>query len=156
MEAQSSGALPDSHPADSADIWPLEAHEHRQQRRAQALLRARMDARHGCPPVCQELLDDYCFGRDVTAAEIRAAEAEGRRMRAAGIRCMCPRCEVPETAVASNETLRCNYARRRHAELSAAGMADPEKRAAHIQHEIDSGAALQSAPVRVIRTGGAA
>lgn len=120
------------------------------------IIRVRRDARHGSEPLSeravQRLWEDHGMPKNV----VREAEQEGRRQRRAGMRCYCAACEVVDTKVVPHETLRYRYAERRHAELEAAGVHSWSQRGEQIQREIDAGAALQAAPVRVIRTKGPA
>lgn len=116
----------------------------------------RLDARHGHEPRSEHEIPRLRQRYGLLPNQVRDAEQEGRRQRLAGMRCYCATCEVVESKVAPHETLRYQYAERRHAELEAAGIQGWHCRQEQIDKEIESGAALQAAPVRVIRTGGTA
>ncbi|MDZ7863358.1 hypothetical protein [Acidovorax sp.] len=120
----------------------------------EALRRARLDARHELEPLDLQELQAYCRRNVVSADQVREAERQGRDLLASGARCMCPSCEVDLQALDHKERLRIHYAARRHTQLQAQGIDDHAARARTIQAEIDAGAALQSAPIQITRTGG--
>ena len=121
---------------------------------SEALIRVRLDARHGIPPMDADYLRGFCVANCVTPEQVRTAEQEGRDLRASGVRCLCSYCEAKSDELGGRERLRQHYAARRHAELEAQGTAYPE-RVRLIEEEINAGAAFQCAPVTVIRTKGA-
>lgn len=121
---------------------------------AEALTHARLNARHGLPPMSPQELEAYCRNNIVEPEAVRMAEKEGRDLRASGARCLCPYCECNGDAIGKRERLRHEYEARRHIELQVAGVAAPNKRWRIISTELDAGAALQQGPVNVTRSAG--
>ena len=119
----------------------------------EALTRVRLDARHGIPPMDADYLRGFCVVNCVTPDQVRAAEKEGRDLKASGARCLCSFCEANSNALGGRERLRQHYAARRHTELEAQGLDYPE-RVRRIEEEINAGAAFHCAPVAVTRTKG--
>lgn len=119
----------------------------------EALTRVRLDARHGIPPMDFSDLREFSAANCVTPDQVRAAEKEGRDLKASGARCLCSLCEANSNALGGRERLRQHYAARRHAELEAQGLDYPE-RVRRIEEEINEGAAFQCASVTVTRTKG--
>lgn len=117
------------------------------------LVRVRLDARHGLPPMTREGLAVFCGENAALPDEVRQAERDGRALLASGARCMCLNCEF--TGAIQHERLRTHYAARRHAQLQAVGIDCQAERQRLIQAEIDAGAALQAVPATITRTGAA-
>lgn len=117
------------------------------------LVRVRLDARHGLPPLTRDVLAVFCHENALLPDEVRQAERDGRALLASGARCMCLTCEFAEAA--RHERLRTHYAARRHTQLEAMGIDCRPERQRLIQAEIDAGAALQAVPATITRTGAA-
>lgn len=120
---------------------------------SEPIVRVRLDARHGIPPMSLRDLLAFCRENAVGADAVRAAEKEGLALRNAGQRCLCPYCEANSNTIGGKERLRQHYVARRHAQLQAEGIDSYESREQTIQQEINAGAAFQAGPVQVTRTG---
>lgn len=110
----------------------------------------RILARHGLPPMNEEDVIAFSRRNHVHPEAVRAAEKEGRELRAAGARCTCVQCQ-PDP-LNDRERKRRDYAERRRTELEASGVADASQRERLIDAELDAGAAMQAESVTVTRT----
>lgn len=122
--------------------------------RLEALRRVRLDARHGVygdGAVPQWQLSMTCQETMLPAAEVLQAVREGQKLRASGVRCLCPRCGSAGEVINDRESLRQRYAAMRTTQLIARGF-EPAERERIIAAEIDAGAAFQAQPVTVTRS----
>ena len=83
---------------------------------------------------------------------MRAAERQGRELRAKGVPCMCSYCGFGGNGqIEDRERIRIDYAAARREQLATAGMPYDEREQT-IQAEIDAGAAFQALPITVKRS----
>lgn len=122
--------------------------------RIEALRRVRLDARHGVygdGAVPKWQLSMTCQETMLPAAEVLQAVREGQKLRASGVRCLCPRCGTTGEVINDRESLRQRYADVRNRQLIAQGV-EPVERERIIAAEINAGAVLQAQPITVTRS----
>lgn len=122
--------------------------------RLEAQRRVRLDARHGVygdRAVPQWQLSMTCQETMLPAAEVLQAVREGQKLRASGVRCLCPRCATCGEVINDRETQRQRYAAVRTTQLITQGI-EPAERERIIAAEIAAGAAFQAQPVTVTRS----
>lgn len=122
-----------------------------QQRQTEALLQVRQDARHGHSSLADGWVRRICRDNGLQPYQVRAAERQGRELRAKGVPCMCSHCGFGGNGqIEDRELVRQAYAAARREQLIAAGV-PPEVREQTIQAEIDAGAAFQALPLSIQR-----
>ena len=123
-----------------------------QQRQTEALLQVRQDARHGHSSLADGWVRRICRDNGLQPYQVRAAERQGRELRAKGVPCMCSHCGFGGNGqIEDRELVRQAYAAGRREQLIAAGV-PPEVREQTIQAEIDAGAAFQALPITIKRS----
>ncbi|KEH14053.1 hypothetical protein GY15_08965 [Delftia sp. 670] len=123
-----------------------------QQRQTEALLKVRQDARHGHNSLTEGWIRRICRANGLQPHQVRAAERQGRELRAKGVPCMCSYCGFGGNGqIEDRERIRIDYAAARREQLIAAGV-PPEVREQTIQAEIDAGAAFQALPITIKRS----
>lgn len=123
-----------------------------QQRQTEALLKVRQDARHGHSRLSHGWIRQICQENGLEPHQVRAAERQGRDLRAKGVPCMCSRCGFGGNGqIQDRERVRIDYATARREQLAAAGVPYDEREKT-IQAEIDAGAAFQALPITVKRS----
>lgn len=117
-----------------------------------ALLQVRRDARHGHSSLTEGWIRRICRANGLQPHQVRAAERQGRELRAKGVPCMCSHCGFGGNGqIEDRERIRIDYAAARRKQLAAAGMSDAEREQT-IQAEIDAGAAFQALPITIKRS----
>lgn len=117
-----------------------------------ALLQVRQDARHGHNSLTEGWIRRICRANGLQPHQVRAAERQGRELRAKGVPCMCSHCGFGGNGqIEDRERIRIDYAAARREQLAAAGMSYDEREQT-IQAEIDAGAAFQALPITVKRS----
>lgn len=117
-----------------------------------ALLQVRQDARHGHSSLTEGWMRRICRANSLQPHQVRAAERQGRELRAKGVPCMCSHCGFGGNGqIEDRVRIRIDYANARREQLAAAGMSDAEREQT-IQAEIDAGAAFQALPTTVKRS----
>lgn len=117
-----------------------------------ALLQVRQDARHGHGSLTEDWIRRLCRANGLQPRQVRAAERQGRELRAKGVPCMCSYCGFGGNGqIEDRERVRIDYAAARREQLAAAGMSYDEREQT-IQAEIDAGAAFQALPITVKRS----
>lgn len=117
-----------------------------------ALLQVRQDARHGHNSLTEGWIRRICRANGLQPHQVRAAERQGRELRAKGVPCMCSHCGFGGNGqIEDRERIRIDYAAARREQLAAAGMPYDEREQT-IQTEIDAGAAFQALPITVKRS----
>lgn len=117
-----------------------------------ALLQVRQDARHGHSSLTEGWIRRLCRANGLQPHQVRAAERQGRELRAKGVPCMCSHCGFGGNGqIEDRERIRIDYAAARREQLAAAGMSYDEREQT-IQAEIDAGAAFQALPITVKRS----
>ncbi|WP_416820264.1 hypothetical protein [Delftia tsuruhatensis] len=123
-----------------------------QQRQTEALLQVRQDARHGHSSLADGWVRRICRDNGLQPYQVRAAERQGRELRAKGVPCMCSHCGFGGNGqIEDRERIRIDYAAARREQLAAAGVSHDEREKT-IQAEIDAGAAFQALPITVKRS----
>ncbi|QPS76366.1 hypothetical protein [Delftia acidovorans] len=123
-----------------------------QLRRTEALLKVRLDARHGRSGFTEGWIRYICRENFLKPSEVRSAWRQGRELRAKGVPCMCSHCGFGGNGqIEDRELVRQAYAAARREQLIAAGV-PPEVREQTIQAEIDAGAAFQALPITIKRS----
>lgn len=123
-----------------------------QLRRTEALLKVRLDARHGRSGFTEGWIRYICRENFLKPSEVRAAWRQGRELRARGVPCMCSHCGFGGNGqIEDRERIRIDYAAARREQLAAAGMPYDEREKT-IQAEIDAGAAFQALPISIKRS----
>ncbi|KFJ11341.1 hypothetical protein DR66_2552 [Delftia acidovorans] len=117
-----------------------------------ALLQVRQDARHGHNSLTEGWIRRICRANGLQPHQVRAAERQGRELRAKGVPCMCSHCGFGGNGqIEDRERIRIDYAAARREQLAAAGMPYDEREQT-IQTEIDAGAAFQALPISIKRS----
>lgn len=117
-----------------------------------ALLQVRQDARHGHNSLTEGWIRRICRANGLQPHQVRAAERQGRELRAKGVPCMCSHCGFGRNGqIEDRERIRIDYAAARREQLAAAGMPYDEREQT-IQTEIDAGAAFQALPISIKRS----
>ncbi|WP_428144090.1 hypothetical protein [Delftia acidovorans] len=117
-----------------------------------ALLQVRQDARHGHSSLTEGWIRRFCRANGLQPHQVRAAERQGRELRAKGVPCMCSHCGFGGNGqIEDRERIRIDYAAARREQLAAAGMPYDEREQT-IQTEIDAGAAFQALPITIKRS----
>lgn len=120
--------------------------------KTEALLQVRQDARHGQSSLTEGWIRRICRDNGLQPHQVRAAERQGRELRAKGVPCMCSHCGFGGNGqIEDRERIRIDYAAARREQLAAAGM-PYDDREQTIQAEIDAGAAFQALPITVKRS----
>lgn len=120
--------------------------------KTEALLQVRQDARHGHSSLTEGWIRRICRDNGLQPHQVRAAERQGRELRAKGVPCMCSYCGFGGNGqIEDRERIRIDYAAARRKQLAAAGMSYDEREQT-IQAEIDAGAAFQALPITVKRS----
>ncbi len=122
-----------------------------QRLRNEALLKVRLDARHGHSTLTDGWIRRICHENGLHPHQVRAAERQGRELRAKGVPCMCSHCGFGGNGqIEDRERVRIDYAAARREQLAAAGVPYDEREQT-IQAEIDAGAAFQALPISIQR-----
>lgn len=120
--------------------------------KTEALLQVRQDARHGHSSLTEGWIRLICRANGLQPHQVRAAERQGRELRAKGVPCMCSHCGFGGNGlIEDRERIRIDYAAARREQLAAAGVSHDEREKT-IQAEIDAGAAFQALPITVKRS----
>jgi len=120
--------------------------------KTEALLQVRQDARHGHSSLTEGWIRRICRANGLQPHQVRAAERQGRELRAKGVPCMCSYCGFGGNGqIEDRERIRIDYAAARREQLATAGMPYDEREQT-IQAEIDAGAAFQALPITVKRS----
>lgn len=123
-----------------------------ERRKTEALLQARLDARHGVDCLPHSWVMRICREAGLTPKQVRAAERLGRELRVKGIPCLCPKCGPSTNAdIRDRQQVRNAYAMTRSEQLAAAGVQHAQREQI-IADEIDAGAALQALPIVITRS----
>lgn len=123
-----------------------------ERRKTEALLQARLDARHGVDRLPHSWVLRICREVGLTPKQVRAAERLGRELRVKGIPCLCPKCGTSTNAdIRDRQQVRNAYAMTRSEQLAAAGLQHAQREQI-IANEIDAGAAFQTLPTIITRS----